>query len=367
MKTSKKFVASAAAAVALLGVAAPVGIMTAQTATAADLRIGNKSTLVTSVQYLLRHHGHNIGVDGSYGKQTEAAVRAFQQKHGLKVDGIAGPATQAKLAPTVRHGDQGNAVRALQTMLRHHGATIAADGSFGPRTRAALVSFQKKKGLATDGVAGPKTWAALFGASAGKPTDPPKPPPPPGKPHPGDITRADLEKMFPGRVADTRRVEEGLPHLNAEMRKRNINTAARKAAFLATLAHESGFDYAIGEKGYGTHVYRGRGYIQLTGDFNYRDAGKGIGVNLMGANQVRASQLPYSANIAGWYWTEARPSSNGAADRFDMGRISRNVGYDNKSNARARAEDGHRCDSFKRAYKYLSGQNAPASTICARH
>ena len=37
------------------------------------------------------------GVDGNFGRATEAAVKAFQTDSGLKVDGIIGPATWAKL------------------------------------------------------------------------------------------------------------------------------------------------------------------------------------------------------------------------------------------------------------------------------
>jgi len=38
--------------------------------------------------------------DGIFGPLTEERVRLFQQEHGLKVDGIVGPATLAKLIPT---------------------------------------------------------------------------------------------------------------------------------------------------------------------------------------------------------------------------------------------------------------------------
>lgn len=360
MKTSKKFIASAAILLAGVGIAAPVGIATADAAsTAVSLKVGQRGQAVTALQHLLNARGHRVAVDGSYGDQTKAAVRAFQSRNGLTVDGVAGPRTQAKLVAVVKYGSGGSTVKAAQTLLNAAGANIGTDGAFGPRTKAAVLAFQKARGLTQDGVVGPQTWAALFGTKVEGPVTPP---PPPEKPHTGDITRADLEKMFPGKVKATSRVQEGLPALNAEMRKRGITTPARKAAFLATLANESGFDYAIGEVGYDPYSYRGRGYIQLTTRGNYQAAGSYLGIDLLGANQVRASRLPYSAQIAGWYWVGARPKSNEAADRFDMGAISAYVGY-----RASRSEDAERCADFKRAYQQMSGKAAPASTRCYRH
>lgn len=58
--------------------------------------------------------------------------------------------------PTLRLGDKGPAVVALQGLLG-----ISADGDFGPATKRAVVALQKKKGLLADGIVGRGTWAAL--------------------------------------------------------------------------------------------------------------------------------------------------------------------------------------------------------------
>jgi peptidoglycan hydrolase-like protein with peptidoglycan-binding domain len=53
-------------------------------------------------------------------------------------------------------------VRSLQYLLAAHGAKLTADGVFGPRTRLAVVAFQRARHLTADGVAGPATWRALL-------------------------------------------------------------------------------------------------------------------------------------------------------------------------------------------------------------
>lgn len=63
---------------------------------------------------------------------------------------------------TVRSGSTGGDVQTLQTMLNTvQGAGLTVDGIFGPRTEAAVLSFQSANGLAADGICGPRTWAAL--------------------------------------------------------------------------------------------------------------------------------------------------------------------------------------------------------------
>lgn len=60
------------------------------------LRRGSKGTAVTLVQEALMNLGYALptfGADGDYGKETEAAVRAFQQDTGAAVDGVVGTET----------------------------------------------------------------------------------------------------------------------------------------------------------------------------------------------------------------------------------------------------------------------------------
>jgi len=52
---------------------------------------------VLAVQRALKKAGMNIKTDGEFGVKTEKAVKEFQQRRGLKVDGIVGPATLAAL------------------------------------------------------------------------------------------------------------------------------------------------------------------------------------------------------------------------------------------------------------------------------
>ncbi|ADB33422.1 glycoside hydrolase family 19 [Kribbella flavida DSM 17836] len=172
----------------------------------------------------------------------------------------------------------------------------------------------------------------------------------------GDVTLADVQAMFGSRIANPSLVQTGLPSLNQAMRDAQINTPYRKAAFLATLVHESRLEYNIREIG-DTRLYGGRGYIQLTGDFNYGPAGRYFGIDLLG-NPELARSLQWSAPIARWYWTVAR-SINPFADALQMGKVNAAIGYP------AGAEDQRRCDSFKNAIRYLTG-SVPSGITCTR-
>ncbi|MFD5975653.1 peptidoglycan-binding domain-containing protein [Streptomyces bacillaris] len=63
-------------------------------------------------------------------------------------------------------GNQGVAVKALQKSLRDcNKQSISVDGSYGAKTRQAVINVQRKAGLAQDGVYGPKTARAMLWSS----------------------------------------------------------------------------------------------------------------------------------------------------------------------------------------------------------
>ncbi len=79
---------------------------------------GSSGTEVTEIQKRLKAWGYYQGtVDGKYGYQTYQAVRYFQSKNGLKVDGVAGKATLAALGISSNLSNQA-ANRDLELLAR---------------------------------------------------------------------------------------------------------------------------------------------------------------------------------------------------------------------------------------------------------
>ncbi|MCC5912363.1 MAG: LysM peptidoglycan-binding domain-containing protein [Clostridiaceae bacterium] len=107
----------------------------------------------------------------------------------------------APVCPTLRRTSRGADVERLQRLLRDAGfdpGTI--DGIFGPRTEAAVIAFQRSKGLTPDGIVGIRTWTAL-GVDCGAPT-PPTPTCPTGT-RPYTIVSGDTFFNLAGRFGTT--------------------------------------------------------------------------------------------------------------------------------------------------------------------
>jgi peptidoglycan hydrolase-like protein with peptidoglycan-binding domain len=164
------------------------------------------SSSVRTVQHVLNALGvvqPPLVEDGINGPKTIGAIKIFQTSHGLAVDGIVGPLTQAALtaaysaaagplapaltalapaggaahlppppppasAPPVATVPPVVTLKDVQHALNLLGASpaLAEDGINGPKTMAAVRAFQSNQGLVADAVAGPKTKAALHAALA---------------------------------------------------------------------------------------------------------------------------------------------------------------------------------------------------------
>ena len=62
--------------------------------------------------------------------------------------------------PVTASGRTVHPVRALQDLLRARGHVIAVDGIFGPQADAAVKAFQNRKDPTANGAVGPETWKA---------------------------------------------------------------------------------------------------------------------------------------------------------------------------------------------------------------
>lgn len=83
-------------------------IALAQSASADLYKRGSSGETVSEIQRRLKNWGYYFGsVDGIYGSQTEKAVRYFQQKNGLSVDGQVGNQTLAALGITPKNSGTG--------------------------------------------------------------------------------------------------------------------------------------------------------------------------------------------------------------------------------------------------------------------
>ncbi len=180
-----------------------VSTNTAKPTGSTTLKMGSTGAEVTKLQKRLKELGYLKGsADGDFGEATETAVKAFQARHGLAVDGKAGTATLNKLysssalratsKPTstpkatatpftsLKIGSSGEDVRRMQQRLKELGYLKgSADGDFGEATEKAVRAFQARHNLTVDGKAGSATLNKLYSSTARRataaPTNTPRP------------------------------------------------------------------------------------------------------------------------------------------------------------------------------------------------
>ena len=103
-----------------------------------------------------------FGVDVvSAATTTAGATQAATPKATATTTKSATPSVSSSKDRLLTLGSFGEDVKQVQTWLNNVGYNLKVDGIFGPKTLAAVKSFQSKNGLVADGVFGPKTYAKL--------------------------------------------------------------------------------------------------------------------------------------------------------------------------------------------------------------
>lgn len=153
-----------------------------------SLSMGSRGYDVYILQLKLADLNYDMGyaTPGVFDTDTAAAVKAFQKKVEMKVDGKVGSEARRYLWPktvdkdeeekkkyegtpddpyterTLKLGKRGDDVANMQMRLKAGGYFYGeADGNFGKDTEAAVIRFQKANNLKPDGIVGEQTWALI--------------------------------------------------------------------------------------------------------------------------------------------------------------------------------------------------------------
>lgn len=138
---------------------------------------GEKNPEIEKYQKRLKELGYlTTEPDGTFGDDTKAAVRRFQESSGLIADGFIGPMTMERLMSKDAQGNalaigaRGDDVTRIQTRLKELNYIRKVTGYFGSDTDTAVRSFQHNNRLSVDGKVGAKTMNSLMSSSAKKST-----------------------------------------------------------------------------------------------------------------------------------------------------------------------------------------------------
>lgn len=114
---------------------------------------------VLAAQHLLRAHGATITADGSFGPASGEAIRAFQQT--LRATFISTTVGQLDWPALIVTVNLGDHGEAVKAVQTLVPGGLTVDGSFGPLTDAAVRNYQSMFVPPSDGIVGPNTWHAL--------------------------------------------------------------------------------------------------------------------------------------------------------------------------------------------------------------
>ena len=160
------------------------------------------------------------------------------------------------------------------------------------------------------------------------------------------ITKEQLKEIIAYRKYSDEKIATLTDSLNQVFARYDIDSPLRICHFLAQVIHESGGflynkeiwgptkaqkryegrrDLGNDEAGDG-YKYRGRGYIQLTVKFNYRVAGRDLGMDFVETPGLVA-ESPWNMLVAGWYWDTRVLNDYADKDSIEDVTVRVNGGY----------------------------------------
>lgn len=241
---------------------------------------------------------------------------------------------------TLKVGSKGPEVERLQQTLKEKGFGPGnIDGDFGLGTEAALIAFQKSEGLLPDGLAGPRTLAALGLTGTDDEAT-----------IVAGVTTAMASQMFPNTPLGN--IKINMPPVMRALVEMNLGGKPMVLMALATIRAETEsfepvaegrsryntspnghpFDLYDNRKDLGNQGppdgerFRGRGYVQLTGRFNYRKYGQAIGLGDLLVNEPeKASDPSIAATLLVAFLKDKERPIKEALLRHDLGAARRLV------------------------------------------
>lgn len=124
------------------------------------VKLGSKNSTVKLWQQVLIFTGHlkKGQDDGSFGRVTDTATRAYQKKAKIAVDGVVGLGSWSSVVLGVKQGHKNIRVKVWQLIIGFTGTKV--DSVFGPATVTQTKAVQNWLGVTPDAVVGKNTVAA---------------------------------------------------------------------------------------------------------------------------------------------------------------------------------------------------------------